>query len=229
MEPFWQKAILQAIGPLVGALVGTLVIGMFAARITRRAQQRLAANQLREQLVTQMTEVASALYLQTQRHWRAKRRRLTDAELERSRAELDEQYHRTRVAGEVLESRLRILFGAATRRGSDEPRRLWHGVMDLLTVRYFDLIEEATDSLRQQNAGPQHSGLSAQELRDMGAVLRAYRVRLYAAIHAVLRNPIVPVSGPVMGGVPEAASGTAAFETSASEDDLGGALQAPGA
>ena len=47
MEPFWQKAILQAIGPLVAALVGTLVVGLFAAYIARRAQRRQLVNDSR--------------------------------------------------------------------------------------------------------------------------------------------------------------------------------------
>ncbi len=39
-DPFWQRAVLAAIGPLVAAFVGTLGIGLFAAWITERVQLR---------------------------------------------------------------------------------------------------------------------------------------------------------------------------------------------
>ena len=79
-----------------------------------------------------MTKVASALYMETQRYWRAKRGHLPDSDLARLRADLDKQYLRTRVAGEVLETRPGMLFGSGTPHGSDEPRRQWHAVMDLV-------------------------------------------------------------------------------------------------
>ena|SRR5258708_2037630 len=78
---FWQKLLLQSVGPLITAVVGTLIIGTFVAWITRRAQERRAGsqlqeeriraqNQLRLQLIGQMTEAASSLYMATQNYRR---------------------------------------------------------------------------------------------------------------------------------------------------------------
>ena len=47
---------------------------------------------------------------------------------------LDEHYRTARVVGEALETRLRISFA------TDKPHRLWHATMDLLTVRYFQVV-----------------------------------------------------------------------------------------
>ena len=80
---FWEKLLLQSVGPLVTAVVGTLIIGLFVAWITRKAQERRAdyqlreeriraENQLRLQLIGQMTEAASSLYMATQHFWRKK-------------------------------------------------------------------------------------------------------------------------------------------------------------
>jgi hypothetical protein len=60
-EPFWQKAILEAIGPVVGAVVGALIIGSFASSITQKAQHRREDRALQLRLVERMTRLASAL------------------------------------------------------------------------------------------------------------------------------------------------------------------------
>jgi hypothetical protein len=64
---------LQLISPIITATVGTLIIGSLAAWITRRAQDRRVNNQLRHQLVTQMTEAASTFHFEAQRYRRASR------------------------------------------------------------------------------------------------------------------------------------------------------------
>ncbi len=188
-DPFWERAAVAAISPLVAAIVGTLGIGLFAARITERAQQRRQDRGLREQIIIEMTQTASAIYLESQRYWRATKRE--DAPPERIaalRMSLDERYHSARVAGEALEMRLRIYFA------TDKPRRLWHATMDLLTVRYFQVIDLATDSLLCANAGPEHSGLTVEELRNPQLVLDTYRTRLREATLAVLREPSITFS-----------------------------------
>jgi hypothetical protein len=180
-QPFWQSVLLAAVGPLVGAIVGTLIVGLFAQRIARKAQQRREDHQYRELLISQMTEAASALYFETQRYWRAcKGERLLEIRLDELRARLDEQYHKSRVAGEVIETKLRIFFL------KDTPRLLWHSTMDLLTVRYFRVIDRATDNLIDRNAGPDHSFLTADELKCPKQVLDAYHARVRDAAHAVL-------------------------------------------
>jgi hypothetical protein len=184
-QPLWQSILLAAIGPLVAAIVGTLIVGLFAQRITRIAQQRREDHRYRELLISEMTQVASALYFETQRYWRARHREHLDgARLQELRAALDRQYHTSRVAAEVLEARLRIFFRA------NAPRLLWHSTIDLLTVRYFQVIGLATRPLREINAGPEHSFLTADELDNPKLVLDAYRQRLHDAAHAVLETEL---------------------------------------
>jgi hypothetical protein len=67
-----EKLLLQSVGPLVTAVVGTLIIGTFVTWITRKVQERRAEYQLRIQLIDQMTETASSLYMTTQNYWRKK-------------------------------------------------------------------------------------------------------------------------------------------------------------
>jgi hypothetical protein len=178
--PFWQLAILQVIGPTITVLFGTLAAGIFAARITARAQRRREDQQLRQDLVVGMAETASALYLATQRYWRAKdREKLSVEPLQILRSWLDDRYHENRVRGEALETRLRVMFL------SDDPRRHWHATMDLLTARYFQLTDPENTRAIKANEGPEHSGLSFEELGNPRLVLEAYRRRLDDAVTAV--------------------------------------------
>ena len=187
-DPFWQRAALAAISPLVAAFVGTLGIGLVAARITERFQLRRQDRSLREQIILEMTQTASAVYIETQRFWRATSIETTSPErLAELRKTLDERYLSAHVAGEALEMRLRIYFE------TDKPRLLWHATRDLLTVRYFQLIGLATDGLLQRNSGPEHSGLTVNELKNPQLVLNAYRERLLEATRAVLsESHLVP-------------------------------------
>jgi hypothetical protein len=186
VEPFWQKLIIAATGPLTAAIIGTLLIGLFAARITRRTQERRENHQLRGDLIEKMTEVASALNIRCQEYSRTKHQKEVDTvRLERVRAELDEQYIKTRLAGVILESRLQVFFR------SDKPKLLWHSTTDLLTVRYLQLTDQATDERLSINAGPEHSGLTVEELRDPEKIIKAYRSRLRDATQAILREDLV--------------------------------------
>jgi hypothetical protein len=198
---FLEKLLLQSVGPLVTAVIGTLIIGTFVARITRKAQERRADNQLQEervraqnqlrlQLIDQMTEAASSLYIETQNFWRKKDvEKVGSDELAQHRKELDQQYRASRVVGEVIERRLEAYFL------SNDPKALWHAAMDLLTVRYFHLIGLATDNLLERNAGKEHTGLSVEQLRDQRLVLNTYREKLITGAQAVLQGPIRPLAG----------------------------------
>jgi hypothetical protein len=198
MENFWDKMLLESVGPLVTAVVGTLIIGTFVERITRKAQERRADNQLRDeriraqnelrlQLIGEMTETASALYMATQNFWRKKDIEKTDAsELAKHRLELEQQYRASRITGEVIERRLEAYFS------STDPIRLWHAAMDLLTVRYFYLLGLATEELMRRNAGEEHTGLSVEQLSDQQLVLNTYRAKLKAGAQAVLQGSIRP-------------------------------------
>ena len=78
---------------------------------------------------------------------------------------------------------------------SSNPKALWHATMDLLTVRYFRLIALDTDNLLRANAGEEHTGLSFEQLRDQGLVLKTYRETLIESAKTVLKGPIRPLAG----------------------------------
>ncbi len=197
----WEKVLVQAVGPLVTAVVGTLIIGTFVAWITRRAQERRAdsqakeeklraENQIRLQLISQMTEAASGLYITTQSYWRKKDiEKVGSEELAQHRKELDQQYRATRIVGEVIERRLEVYFS------SSESKMLWHATMDLLTVRYFHLIGLTTENLLERNAGGEHTGLTVEQLRDQSLILKTYREKLLMGTRAVLQGPVRPLAG----------------------------------
>lgn len=193
--PLWEDILRNAVGPLLSALI----VGVFATWIALKAQDRRAEKdrakqdhdaelKLRHELIGQMTEAASALYMAEQDFWRKKRDRQPDdpqRRESRSRSELDKQYRSSRVEGEVLERQLETYFE------TDEPRLRWHATMDLLTVRYFQVIDEAPPL--RQNArcdDDYHSGLTEQELTKPSFLLKEYRLALPRATRAVLREPL---------------------------------------
>jgi uncharacterized protein involved in cysteine biosynthesis len=65
------KIVIAAVSPLVAAFVGTLIVGLWASRITERVQQRRQDRDLRESIIVEMTQTATALYLETQCYSRA--------------------------------------------------------------------------------------------------------------------------------------------------------------
>ena len=207
-----EKLLLQVAGPLVTVIFGTLIVGTFVARITRQAQERRAdsllqeerlradnqlrderlrsENQRRLQFIDEMTETASRLYAVSQTYWRKRYREgVSGAELVPYRVEMDQQYRASTIMGEVIERRLEAYFL------SPDPRQLWHAAMDLLTVRYFTLIDLATDALLEANEGDEHSGLTIADLRRPEIVLPTYRkVKLPAAARAVMECQMRPLT-----------------------------------
>ena len=188
MRPYWQDLTLQLAGPVFATLVGTLVLGFFAQRVAQVTQDRREVQKLRDEFVRDATSTAVGLYVATQHYWRATQSRgnggPADALLADERALLDEQYRESRVAGEILECRFVAYFT------EDEPRRSMHRVMDLLTVRYFQLIGLDTPGLLEVNVGEEHTGLTADQLRNRKLVLETYRTTLLETVVAILATPV---------------------------------------
>ena len=65
--------------------------------------------------------------------------------------------------------------------------------MALLTVRYFQLIGLGTPELLTANAGPDHSGLTVEQLKDAG--LATDRETLARAAYSVLRERMRRLAG----------------------------------
>ena len=186
--PLWERMVVAATGPVVTALLALLVLNL----VTAWAQRRREAGDTREELAAELTETANALYLALQAFWRAARdvplaQRRTAGELAEQRTRLEAVYLEARTKGQVLEQRLAIYFEAR------EPKQSWHAVTDLLTVRYFLLLEgepARRQAIRAKNAGPEHSGLTADELNDPALLLRTYRAALARCIATLWRHDL---------------------------------------
>jgi hypothetical protein len=168
----------------IGALAG-ITGAWLGSWINQKAQDRRAYDDLRHELVEQMTAAAAAFYLQAQMYWRTLDGMLGGyIDLSEARSALDTQYSKSRVEGATLEARLTAYYR------SDAPRLLWHQVSDLLEIYYFDLVGQATDEVRQRLAGPRHTGLTADELKTRTVVVSAYHAALRGAAHAALLEPL---------------------------------------
>ena len=166
--PLWDRMLVATIGPVVTAVLGTGIIGFILWKISDKADEnrtklenkRAKAEQelerdraqhefegsLRHDMLTAAITVSAELYFATQHYWRVNRdgERPDDGKLEARKA-LDEQYLKSRAAGDVLEARLEALFA------TDQPTIAWHRIVDLLTVRYMQLTNQASDGLYRIN------------------------------------------------------------------------------
>jgi hypothetical protein len=183
---FWEQFALNLVGPLVTIILGTAIIGLTASLLARKAQERRENHELRARLCREVTEASTALYLATQHYWRAKEDELERDELKAFREALDKDYLDSRRAGTALEHLLDLYFR------DSKPKLLMHRVMDLLTVRYFQLVREggASEGLRKANEGDEHSGLSLDELNSGSKVLAAYHTALKELIAEVAKGDL---------------------------------------
>jgi hypothetical protein len=185
VRSFWEQFALNAAGPVVTALLGGLIVGVFASWITLRAQQRREDHQLRNALIDQVTEAASTFYFALQLYERAHAGATGDEHKKSLREALDDQYGKSRIEGAVLERRLAAYFD------DPEPRGLWHAILDVLTVRYFQLIGQESDKLFTSNSGPEHSRLKASALKDWSGIARQHQLNLLDELStAVLRRAL---------------------------------------
>ncbi|GAB2709756.1 hypothetical protein ACX801_12410 [Arthrobacter bambusae] len=120
----------QILLALIPAVVTILGGGVAVHLIVQQSQKRSRLKELCESLSFEMWETAYAFYHRTQEQiWRNKYGQKTDFEA------LAEDYEAFRVAGRVLEAKL----GA----NSEDQRAkwLWHGVVDMLGVRFYQLTQ----------------------------------------------------------------------------------------
>jgi hypothetical protein len=233
-DPLWERLLVAAVGPAVTVLVGGLAVWWITSTIQHRreaAETQLANNRadaeraraearedaqrrreergrddaLRHELVAEMSDSAASLYLMTQHYWRAKRflsdhaeDQTAQATLERLRPELDARYLGSRTSGDAIEHRLSGFFV------TDAPRQEWHRVQDLLTLRYFQLIDRATAKLYDTNKGPEHSGLRPDQMTNPKNITDAYRVAMERAVDLVFTESLRSRAGEADSEVPEA-------------------------
>jgi hypothetical protein len=169
MRPFWQELILNLVGPLSVAVVGTFLLGLWAAWVTKKWQDRKEDAALRESLIRELLEVSSALYLAL-RHYEY----LVDypepwRDIPHEHEALEGVYQRTRTAGDAIEYRLMAHFL------SEDLARKWHSMMDLLTTRYLQLAGSPPNNYMKKMEGPRHTTLSSAELASPERIFERYK------------------------------------------------------
>jgi hypothetical protein len=203
--PFWDQVALNAVAPLVTAVFGLLLAGLVINLLTRALQDRRTANQLKYDLLSQITEVASTLFHYAGLYHRARAEATANPtvgtgniiknnkELDELRKEFLTQHATGRTQTDVLEARLAAYF--------EEPRVAiaWHAVRDCLTVRVYSAIGGPEKLLREvvrENSkgweGRYHTGLAENELTDSYKVWKAYDCHLKTTTKLILACPLRP-------------------------------------
>lgn len=211
IPPLRDRILVAAIGPVVTAVLGTGIIGFILWKVSDKAnenrsdleKERAKAEReleheraqhefegsLRHDMLTATITTSAELYFATQHYWRVNRdEEAPDDEKQEARKTLDEQYLKSRAAGDVLEARLEALFA------TDQPTVAWHRIVDLLTVRYMQLTDQATGRLYEINErgfqGKEHSGLSKADLENPAALLAAYHRASKSLVPIILSTPL---------------------------------------
>ncbi|WP_306910985.1 hypothetical protein [Arthrobacter sp. B3I9] len=174
---------------MTAAVLGTLIFGYLLAWIARRQQRAQDDGTIRHDLVSQMTLTANELHFAIVHYIRVRDNRLGEGVTLKEMAPiLHEQYRKTRTTGFVLDGRLEAFLVSAA------PREHWHAAMDLLAVRYYAAIRQTSENLLKSNAGPDHSGVSLEDLKklvdDDSKLTAEFRHRLGRAYEEVLESPI---------------------------------------
>ena len=128
---FWRQVALNAVSPIVAAVFGGLIVGF----IVRRAQNHRADLALRTSISIDMMQVAYGFYTKLIEVIRRER-----YGQEVNIDDLPERYEDFRIAARVLEAKLHAYVR------DSEARWLWHGVVDLVSLRYYSLVHR--DSIR---------------------------------------------------------------------------------
>jgi hypothetical protein len=201
--PFWDQVALNATPPLVTAVFGLLVVGLAVNYLTRVLQDRRNASQLKYDLVSQMTEIASTIlhyagmYREARMAPDSTESRDGIGQPNQDLAELRSKLHELYAAGRAQTDKLEALLGAYF----DEPRIAvaWHAVRDCLAVRYQFAVGGREEYLREVSLQSSkgwdrryHTGLSAAELADRLKVWKAYDCHLKTATKLVLACPLRP-------------------------------------
>jgi hypothetical protein len=180
-ESFWRQALLNTVGPLVAFLFGGLVAGF----VVRRAQEAIRRQRNRDR---SNNEGLAKQYLE------AIRKRCIRGPSDNEG--LPKQCLEARIAGQVLEGKLEIYYP------DGEARWLWHGVIDLLGVRYYqatgggkpldDFIKRHAKHPTQQDipSRVRELFLNGEELRKEELVNARFMDMLREAVRLVVQRKI---------------------------------------
>jgi hypothetical protein len=212
---FWRQVTLNAVSPIVAVVFGGIIVNF----VVRLAQRRRERQELRSSLSLDMIQAAYGFYRplievirkesysapqdRTDRHlfiFRSKARRQSV-----DFGDLAQQYEEFRMTARVIEEQLRISFRKA------DARWLWHGVVDMLSARYYRLAhtpQRFNDMIKTHGEHridpeiPEDTRQLFMTLDDYrnektvdAELLLRYETLLNEAIRVVLKQRIHPPSG----------------------------------
>lgn len=137
-EPFMHQVILNAVGPVVAALLGGLIVTLICQKVqNRRAELRQqedrdrAERERRAQLSLAIMRIAFGFYTRL-----IEVTRVEQYEGKVSLGDLAQRYQDFRIDARVLEEQLRVYIPGG------EARWLWHGAVDMLSLRYYRIAHK---------------------------------------------------------------------------------------
>jgi hypothetical protein len=201
---FWQEAALNAVSPVVAAILGGIVVGM----LIQLAQDRRNLLQLRNTLSVDMVRTSYKFYHPLIEVIRREQYAAASAPPVASRATgadvLADEYEEFRLSARVIEEQLRINFPNAG------VRWLWHGVVDMLSSRYYrqvhiparfnDMIKVHSEHVDDPEIPPQIRAMfmTAAEYRSDtvdAELFKRFETFLNDAVREVLKLTNDPLSG----------------------------------
>ena len=156
---FWRQAALDAVSPVVAALLGGLAVTLICYRFQARHAEQVRREERERAEHKQEEELLRSELRQEEDRSHAERERKNQLSLDVMRVafgfytrlieltrveayegqdqvdlgDLPKHYEDFRITARVLEEQLRVYFT------DGEARWLWHGVVDMLSVRYYRL------------------------------------------------------------------------------------------
>jgi hypothetical protein len=190
--PFWDQFWLAILPSIVAALLGGLIVGL----LIQRSQGRHSLTEFRTLLAIDMRRTSYEFYRHLIGEIRTRHNQLDDGQKGQHLREADllGQYEKFKIAAQEIEAKLHAYFATS------EARYLWHGVVDMLSLRYLRLRYGAgsrpVDGML--NTHSQHVSEEAipakartffpcrDQLEDDDSVMEAYETMLNEAVKRVL-------------------------------------------
>lgn len=152
-DSFSHQIILNSIGPVIAALLGGLVVTLICQRVqNHRAELRQqedrkrAERERRAQISLDIMRIAFGFYTRL-----IEVTRVEQYEDKVSLGDLPAHYQDFRIDARVLEEQLRVYIPGS------EARWLWHGVVDMLSLRYYRIAHKGARLDGMINTHAQHA------------------------------------------------------------------------
>lgn len=233
---FWRQATLDAVSPVLAALLGGLAVTLICHRVQARHAEQVRREERERAEHKQEEEYLRSDLRQEEERSRAERERRNQLSLDIMRiafgfytrlieltrvedyegedqvnhGDLPKHYEEFRITARVLEEQLRVYFA------DGEARWLWHGVIDMLSVRYYRLVhkgprlddmigihgkhptdEEIPQSIRPLFLGP--DGFEWADRREFhNRIMERYEVLLTKLINLVVHDDMNWSGDPVV-------------------------------